>query len=113
MPQTSNGRNGKNNVEYVLTTPQVAKTCIKQTKGLGPANTDNNARPWPLEGVLASIFDRRTALANDPLFKGSGTFAKKRLSRKDRWRKILEVRFEFVQRGLDRNLFRIRDVKLF
>ena len=107
VPETSNGLSAKHNVEYVLTTLKVAETSIKQRKGLGSPNTDN-ARLRPLELVLSSVFDRRTALANALLLKGSGIFAKK-LSRKDRLKEILKVRYELVQRGLYRNLFRIRD----
>ena len=51
--ETSNRLNTKSEVEHVL---KVAKTSIKQFKCLGPTNTDNNARPRPLEVVLSFFF---------------------------------------------------------
>ena len=77
VAQTSNCLNAQNNVGHVLTTMKVIKTSVKQSKRLGPANSDTNARHQPLEVVFSSVCDRRTALTNAPLLNGWGAFAKK------------------------------------
>lgn len=102
-------------IDKVLATLKVPSDKIKQRKRLGPANTDKNARPRPLEIVLTTVFDRRAALSNAPLLKGSGVFVKRKLCWKERLKEkeLLRLRYDLSQEGFDRKLFRIRDLKLF
>ena len=68
-----------------------------------------------MEIQLASSYDRRITLSNCHLLKGTKVFAKPKLCWKDLLieKDLLQKLFELIQLGIDRDLLRLRDLKLF
>ena len=68
-----------------------------------------------MEIQLASSYDRRITLSKCHLLKGTKVFAKPKLCWKDRLieKDLLHNRFELIQLVIDRDLLRLRDLKLF
>ena len=77
--------------------------------------SESNTRPRPIEVKLSTEFDRRKVMANARLLKGTNWFVKPKLLWKDRLieKALLTLRYELTQNGFSKNLFRIRDLKLF
>ena len=77
--------------------------------------SESNTRPRPIEVKLSTEFDKRKVMANARLLKGSNLFVKPKLLWKERLieKTLLSLRYELTQNGFSKNLFRIRDLKLF
>ena len=70
--------------------------------------SESNTRPRPIE-------DKTKVMANARLLKRSNLFIKPKLLWKERLieKTLLSLRYELTQNGFSKNLFRIRDLKLF
>ena len=77
--------------------------------------SESSTRPRPIEVKLSTEFDKRKVMANARLLKGSNLFVKPKLPWKERIieKTLLSLRYELTQNGFSKNLFRIRDLKLF
>ena len=87
---------------------------IESAHRLGKKN-ESNTRPRPIEVKLSTEFDKRKVMANARLLKGTNLFVKPKLLWKDRLieKALLSLRYDLTQNGFSKNLFRIRDLKLF
>ena len=72
-------------------------------------------RRRPIEMCFTSDFEKRLLMSKVLLLEGTNVFVKQMLCWKDRLKEKepLDARYELVDRGTDRTLFRIRDVNLF
>ena len=77
--------------------------------------SESNTRPRPIEVKLSTDFDKRKVMANARLLKGSNLFVKPKLLWKERLieKTLLSLRYELNRNGFSKNIFRIRDLKLF
>ena len=103
------------NVQTLCDKLKIVPEKIKNIVRLGKGKPEASARPRPVEIQLASRYDRRITLSNCHLLKGTKVFAKPKLCCKDRLieKDLLHKRFELIQLGIDRDLLRLRDLKLF
>ena len=77
---------------------------------------ESNTRPRPIEVKLSTEFNKMKVMANARLLKRSYLFVEQKLLRKeDRLieKALLSLHYELTQNGFSKNLFRIRDLKVF
>ena len=103
------------NVQTLCDKLKIVPEKIKNIVRLGKRKPEASARPRPVEIQLASSYDRRITLSNCHLLKGTKVFAKPKLCWKDRLieKDLHHKQFELIQLGIDRDLLRLRDLKLF
>ena len=106
--------NTENTVHNIFAKMNQPTGCIKSAYRLGKRNS-GSARPRPIEVELSHEFDKRKLMASVGQLKGTKIFVKPKLLWRERIleKSLLNLRYHLIQNGFDKQLFRIRDLKLF
>ena len=88
--------------------------CIKSAYRLGKRNS-GSARPRPIEVELSHEFDKRKLMASVGQLKEAKIFVKPKMLWRERIleKSLLNLRYHLIQNGFYKQLFRIREIKLF
>ena len=98
-----------------LITLKVSSSMVVRANRLRQTNTNKDSDPCPIEVKLTSTNDKKLILSELSLLKGSGVFVKPKFMWIDRQNEktLLSFRFALINLGIKRDLFRLRDPKLF
>ena len=99
----------------ILNSIQISPNIVVNSSRLGKKRPDPGAKPRPIEIKLNSVYDKRLLMANAYMLKGTGVFVKPKLIWRDRQKEkaLLGLRYNLINKGLERNLMRIRNLQLF
>ena len=103
-------------VSDLKTTLKIPQSYVKRSTRLARKSAAiPPPRPRPIQVLLDCKHEKRLVVANACLLKNSHLFVKPKLKWSDRQKgkSLLKLRYDLIQHGFDRKLYRNRDLKLF
>ena len=99
----------------ILNSIQISPNIVVNYSRLVKKGPDPAAKPRPVEIKLNSVYDKRLLMTNAYMLKDIGVFVKPKLNWRDRYKEkaLPGLRYNLINKGLARNLMRIRNLQLF